>query len=108
MWVLKGTLLALWLAGFGTMAWLYLSIYRHLPIDTAVGVSAITAYTTRNLLWWAGILACLIIGYRVARSWTGPVVFWIALLVTGLVPAGILTLFAVLFFKFKQATQGLL
>jgi hypothetical protein len=31
MWIAKGTLLALWLFGFGTMALLYFSIYRHLP-----------------------------------------------------------------------------
>jgi len=31
MWILKGSLLALWLFGFGTMAYLYFAIYRHMP-----------------------------------------------------------------------------
>jgi len=28
MWIAKGTLLALWLFGFGTMVWLYFALYR--------------------------------------------------------------------------------
>jgi hypothetical protein len=39
MWILKGTLLALWLFGFGTMAWLYFALYRHLRPNSAVSIS---------------------------------------------------------------------
>jgi hypothetical protein len=50
MWIAKGMLLALWLFGFGTMALLYFSIYRHLPPNTAVEVSVFSARTIRNRL----------------------------------------------------------
>jgi hypothetical protein len=41
-------------------------------------------------------MACFAIGFVIARAWTGPLGLWIALLVTGLIPAGCLTLFLVL------------
>jgi hypothetical protein len=106
MWILKGTLLALWLFGFGTMAWLYLAVYSHLQPNSAVGVSVFTAYTTQNPLWWAALVVCLVLGLAIARSWSGPVGLWIALLVTGLIPAGCLALFLVIVYKLKHVSQG--
>jgi hypothetical protein len=106
MWIAKGTLLALWLFGFGTMALLYFSIYRHMPPNSAVDIRVITARTTQNLLWWTALVVCFVLGYATARSWSGPIVLWIALLVTGLIPAGLLTLFIVLTMKAKQLSQG--
>lgn len=106
MWILKGTVLGLWLFGFGTIALLYLAVYRGLPPHSAVGVTVITAYTIQNLWWWAALLTCLALGGAVARRWSGPAVLWIALLVTGLIPAGLLTLFIVLAVKVKQASSG--
>jgi hypothetical protein len=105
MWIAKGTLLALWLFGFGTMVWLYISIFRHLP-PTVVDIRVITLPTTQNPFWWAGLVVCLILGLAIARSWRGPLGLWIALLVTGLVPAGSLALFLVLVYKLKQVSQG--
>ena len=106
MWILKGAFLGVWLFGFGTIALLYFGIYRHLSPHSAVGLSAITAYTSRNPLWWAALAVCLVLGLAIARSWSGPVGLWIALLVTGLVPAGCVTLFLVLAYKLKQTSQG--
>ncbi len=106
MWIAKGSLLALWLFGFGTMAYSYFAIYRHMPPNSAVGLSLVTAYTTRNPFWRTGLVVCLVLGYTIARSWRGPLGLWIALAVTGLIPAGFLALFLVLTVKLKQASQG--
>ena len=38
MWIVKSTLLALWLFGFGAVTFFYFAIYRHLPPNSAVGV----------------------------------------------------------------------
>jgi hypothetical protein len=102
MWILKGTLLALWLFGFGTMAWLYFTLYRHMPPNSAVGMRIITALTIQNSFWWAALVLSFVIGFGIARSWSGPLGLWIALLVTGLIPAGCLALFLVLVYKLKQ------
>lgn len=107
MWVLKGSLLALWLFGFGTMALLYFAVYRHMPPNSAVSVHIITFYTTQNPLWWTALVVCLALGFAIARSWRGPLGLWIALAVTGLIPAGFLALFLVLTVKLKQASQGM-
>lgn len=106
MWIAKGILLALWLLGFGTMALLYFSIFRHLPPNSAVDYRSITILTTQNPSWWTALVVCLVVGLAIARSWSGPLVLWLALLVTGLIPAGILTLFLMLLYKGKQFTQG--
>lgn len=102
MWILKGSLLALWLFGFGTMAWLYAEVYRHLGPHSAVSIRLIAALTIQYPFWWAGLVACLVLGYAIARSWPGPLGVWIALAVTGLIPAGLLTLFLVLVYKLKH------
>ncbi len=105
MWIAKGTLLGLWLFGFGTMAWLYFVVYSHLPRNSAVDIRLITAVTIQHPSWWAALAVCLVVGFAIARSWSGPLVLWIALLVTALVPAGCLTLFLVLVYKLKHISQ---
>jgi hypothetical protein len=107
MWILKGTLLGLWLFGFGTMAWLYFAVFRHLPANSAVEIRIITAYTTQSPLWWTSFVVCLVLGYALARSWSGPPILWIALLVTGLIPAGSLAVFIALILRMRQVSQGL-
>lgn len=106
MWIAKGTLLALWLLGFGTMALLYFSISRHLPPNSAVDVRSFTARTIHNPLWWTALVVCLVVGFAIARSMSVPLVLWIAVLVTGLIPAGCLALFLMLLYKGKQFSQG--
>jgi hypothetical protein len=71
-----------------------------------VSVHVITSYTTLNPLWWAALVLSFVIGFGIARSWSGPLGLWIALLVTGLVPSGSLALFLALVYKLKQASQG--
>ncbi len=106
MWIAKGTLHALWLFGFGTMAWLYFAVYSHLPGNSAVDIRVITALTIRDPLWWGALVVCLVLGYGIARSWSGPLLLWIALAVTGIIPAGFLALFLVLAYKLKHISQG--
>jgi len=88
MWILKSVTLGLWLFGFGTMAFLYFAIFRDLPSNSGVDIRLITWYTTRNPAWWTALVVCLALGYAVVRSWSAPVILWVVVLVTGLVPAG--------------------
>lgn len=106
MWILKGSLLSLWLFGFGTMAWLYIALYRHLQPNSAVSISVITSLTIHHPFWWTALVVCFVLGFAIARSWSAPLGVWIALLMTGLIPAGCLTLFLVLVYKMKQVSQG--
>jgi hypothetical protein len=106
MWILKGTLLGLWLLGFGTMAFFYFAVYRNAPPNSAVDVRVFTVNTIQNPLWWTALVVCLVLGYAIARSWSGPPILWVALLVTGLVPAGLLALFITMVVKLKHASQG--
>lgn len=102
MWAFKGALLGFWLAGFGTMAWLYFGIFRHMPPNSAVGVRIITSATIQSPLWWIALVVCIVLGCAITRSWSGPLGLWIALLVTGLIPAGLLALFVVLVYKLRH------
>ncbi len=102
MWIAKGTLLSLWLFGFGTMAWLYFALYRHLRPNSTVDIRLIAALTIQHPFWWAALVVCFVVGYGIARSWSAPLGVWIALAVTGLIPAGCLALFLVLVYKLKQ------
>jgi hypothetical protein len=107
LWIAKGTLLGLWLFGFGTMALLYFAVWRNLPPNSAVGITVFTHYTTQNPLWWTALVVSLVLGYAIARSWSGPAILWIALLVTGSIPAGFLAFFIMLVATLKLAIQGL-
>ena len=64
-----------------------------------------SARTIHNPYWWIALVVCFVVGYAIARSWSGPMGLWIALLVTGLVPVGCLALFLVLVYKGKQFSQ---
>jgi hypothetical protein len=106
MWIAKGTLLALWLFGFGNLAFLYFRIYRHTPPNSAVSVSIFQVLTIQNPFWWIALVVCFVIGFVIAPCLGRSARLWIALLVTELIPAGCLTLFLVLVHKLKQAAQG--
>lgn len=106
MWILKGTFLGLWLFAFGTMAFLYLAIFRGLPSGpVAISIGVYTRYTTQNLWWWVTLASCIAIGLSLVRSWhgNGSVALWVVLTVTGVVPAGLFGLFLVLVAKLKEA-----
>jgi len=105
--ILKGTLLGTWLFMFGTIAFLYFAIFRRLPhlagmIDPAV----FRHYTTKNPLWWSALAASIVLGCALVGSWPGKgsPVFWVVLLVTDLIPLGLLALFLILVAKLKEAT----
>jgi hypothetical protein len=106
-WIAKGFLLGLWLSSFGTIAYLYLAIYRRLPGPVAVGTTVFTAYTVQNPLWWAGLVACFVIGFAIAKSWPGKPIFWVALAVTELIPVGLVVMFVMLVARMRDATQQL-
>jgi hypothetical protein len=108
MWILKGTVLGLWAFGFGTIAYLYLRIFRHTPPmppgqATSWDFSGIGLSITLNPLWWATLVVCLILGLAITRHWSVPLGLWIVVIVTGVVPAGLLALILVLVYKTKQA-----
>jgi hypothetical protein len=106
MWIAKGTLLGLWLAGFGTLALLYFAVYRHLPRNSAVDYRLITRFTTADPFWWVALAGCLAIGYIITRIWAGPLGIWIGLAITGLIPLGFLTMFITLVMKLKQVSAA--
>jgi hypothetical protein len=106
MWILKGTLLGLWLFGFGTLAFLYIAVYRHMRPNSAVSISVITWYTTQNPIWWIALVVCFVLGYAIVRSWSPPTILWVAVLVTGLIPAGWFALFLTVMAIAKHARQG--
>ena len=100
MWIAKGILLGLWLFGFATMAWLWFEVYRHLPSGrgpVTVSADSILLLTVLSPLWWTALVVCLALGFWIVRAWNVPLGVWIAVLITGLVPAGFLTLFVVLY-----------
>ena len=53
MWILKSIFLGVWLFGFGTIAFLWLAVYRHMAPHTAVDLRLIAGLTTQNPWWWA-------------------------------------------------------
>jgi hypothetical protein len=89
------------------MTFLYAALYRHLAPNTAVGVSVFASLTIHSPFWWIGLAVCFVIGFAIARAWLVPLGVWIALLVTGLVPAGCLSLFLVLLHTLKRASESI-
>jgi len=104
--ILKGTLLGLWLFGFGTLAFFYIAVYRYMGPHSAVSVNVITSYTIHNPLWWIALAVCFVLGYAIVRSWSPPPILWVAVFVTGLIPAGWFALFVTVIQMAKHARQG--
>ena len=96
-WILKGTLLGIWLFSYGTIAFLW---YRS-PAASTTDIRALSALTISNPSWWLGLVACTAIGLIIARSWPGKPILWIGLAVTELVPVGLLALILVMVAKLK-------
>ena len=103
--IIKSFFLGIWLFSFGTIAYLYLALYRKLPPSTAVSASVFAAHTTYNLFWWIGLVACFALAFVIVKSWPLRPYLWIALAVTELLPVGLLSLFLVLMFKVKEAVK---
>jgi hypothetical protein len=108
MWIAKSTLLGLWLLGFLTMGWLWFEVYRYLPPGPgAVSADLILRLTVRSPLWWTALVLCFALGFWIVRSWAAPLAVWIAVLVTGLIPAGYAALFVVLYIAVKRRLGNL-
>jgi hypothetical protein len=105
MWIGKGILFGIWLFGFGTLAYLYSRLFRHLPPHTSVDARSIGLLTVSNVWWWVALAACLVLGLAVARAWAVPLAVWITMAVSGLIPASVLALFLVIVRKLKTS-QG--
>lgn len=104
MWI-KGTFLGLWLFGFGTITYLWLALFRHMPRNSVVDVRLISGATSQNPWWWAALIACGALGCALVRSWPGKssLAVWILLAVTSVVPAGLIGLYFVLLYKLHAA-----
>src|SRR5262249_31350876 len=106
MWILKGTLLGVWLFSFGTMAYLYLALFRKLPSGAGmISSNVFTGLTTSSPAWWLALIACLAIGLAITNSWPGKPILWVTLAVTELLPVGLLAMILVLVSKLKQHTN---
>ncbi|SRR5258706_1106919 len=105
MWIVKGFLLGIWLVSFGTIAYLYLAVFRRLPPGGAVGVSVFTSLIVDNPYWWLSMVACFAIGILVTRSWPGKPILWITLIVTELFPVALLVLFFTLVSRNKEMIE---
>jgi hypothetical protein len=71
MWILKGSLLGLGLFIVGTL--LYLFIAARPRANSAIGLTVITGLTIHNTLFWAALVASLVIGCAIVGSWRTPV-----------------------------------
>jgi hypothetical protein len=107
MWIAKGTFLGAWLFSFGTIAFLYLAVLRNRPPHSAVSVNILTSLTTQNAWWWIALVACLALGCAIVRSWplTVPLALWITLLVTSVIPLGLLGLVFAIWQKFEALSH---
>src|SRR6267142_7110154 len=102
MQIAKTILLGVWLASFGTLAYLYLVLYRKLPSNTAVSTSVFEAYMTHNVFWWLGIAACFGIAFMILKAWPGRPILWVALIVTELFPVGLVAMFLMLVARSRE------
>src|ERR1700730_14828087 len=104
MWILKGRFLGIWLCSFGTLAYLYLLLFRKAS-GGVVDARLITQFTTHSPVWWIALVLCLAIGLFVSHSWFGRPILWVALAVTELLPVGLFVLFLVLVSRNHEAVQ---
>ena len=101
MWILKGTFLGIWLFSFGTIAFLYFALFRRAS-GGMVGADLIAHLTTHSPQWWTAAVACLTLGLFITRSWSGRPILWVALVVTKLLPVGLLVMFLALVARDKE------
>jgi hypothetical protein len=98
--IFKGTLLGLWLVGFGTLGRFYYVLVRPFPRGTSVAISISTFpfLTIRSVVWWVAVAVCFAVSLALMRVWKGPTAFWVGLGVTGLIPAGFWVLVGVVYY----------
>jgi hypothetical protein len=68
MWIVKGALLGTGFFLVGTVLFLIMTMW---PFRTGVatGISALTAYTTHNPLWFLALAASVALGCAIVGSW---------------------------------------
>ncbi len=96
-----------WLFIFGIIAFLYFAI-RKLGGGMIEDPTVFASRTIQNPLWWVALAACIVLGCALVRSWPGKGYspgFWVALLVTDLIPLGLLGLFLVAVARLKEAIK---
>src|SRR5882757_7737538 len=103
--IAKTILLGMWLASFGTIAYLYLAMYRKLPANTAVSTSVFEAYITQNVFWWLGITACFGIAFMILKAWSPRPILWVALIATELFPVGLVVMFLMLVARNREIIE---
>jgi hypothetical protein len=113
--IVKSIFLGVWLCSFGTIGYLcyvYFALMRKLalihqvpkgPGEFSPGVFA--AYTVYSPVWWIGLMLCLALGFGIVRRVHVKPIVWIALIVTELLPVGVLSLFLILLVKVKEAAR---
>jgi hypothetical protein len=81
MWIAKGILLGVWLFSFGTIAYLYVVLFRRLPPGPgSIDVRTFAFLTVSNPAWWLALVACLSIALIITHSWPGRTILWVSLL----------------------------
>jgi hypothetical protein len=103
--IVKSLFLSIWLLSFGTIGYLYFALIRKLPSGTAISSGVYARYTVFSPVWWIGLVLCLALGFGiVGRVHVKPII-WVALVVTELLPVGVLSLFLILLVKVKEAAR---
>ena len=92
MWIAKGILLGIWLFSFGTIAYLYLALFR-VASGGIIAADLVWRFTARNVLWWLALVGCLATGVLITSAWSARPFLWLALALTELLPATLFTLF---------------
>ena len=105
LWIVKGLFLGIWLFSFGTIAFLYLELFRRLPPNTSVDVRNFSLLTVMNPSWWIALVASICIGMIVVRAWHIRPIVWAGLIVTELFPVALLTMFIVLVRRLKDVAD---
>ena len=100
MWILKGSLLGLWLFSFGTLAyfWKALGFFQGAVVD----LRSLQRATIANPSWWLAFVICVALGLLVARNWPGKTFVWVSLAVTELLPLAYVAFIAVVVIRLKE------
>lgn len=103
MFTLKILFLSFWFVSFGTLVYLLLTLFRRVPMSSMIAPRVLAAYTTYNIAWWLGVAACFVLSFFIVKGMAVRSAIWAVLLVTEIVPVGILTLFCVLAMRVRSA-----
>ena len=69
MWIVKGVSLGSAFFVVGTLVFLFFRVFWPVEASKATALSALTALTTRNPVWWSVLVAALVLGCVIVRAW---------------------------------------